>query len=194
MSVTAVPLRPIKRGSVRRFWLAMILVLAAAVVLAWAGNRQFGGTASGIRYQMIKEGTGASPTRDDFALLAYKGSLPDGRVFDENPGAPMEIASTVPGFAEAVTLLKKGGSIRVWIPAELAYGANPPPGGIIPPNSPLQFEIRLLEFKTRAEIEESQRMMQMQQMLQQQQQQQHPGGAPLPFGRGAARLPCSFLT
>ena len=183
MSVTAVPLQPIQRGSVRRFWLAMILVVAVAIILAWAGGRQFGRTDSGIRYQMIHEGTGASPTRDDFALLAYKGSLPDGKVFDENPGAPMELNSTVPGFAEAVTLLKKGGSIRVWIPAELAYGDNPPQGSPIPPNSPLQFGIKLLEFKTRAEVMETQRMMQQQQMQQMLQQQGGGGGAPqLPPG------------
>ncbi|BAK65505.1 putative peptidyl-prolyl cis-trans isomerase [Sphingobium sp. SYK-6] len=168
MSVTAVPLRPIQRGSVRRFWLAAILVLALAFVLAWAGSQQFGRTESGLRYQITQQGTGGSPTREDFALVAYKGMLPDGTVFDENPGAPMELASTVPGFSEAVTLLQKGGSLRVWIPAELGYGANPPPGGAIPPDSPLQFDIRLIEFKTRAEIMETQRMMQMQQMMQQQ--------------------------
>ncbi len=172
MSITAVPLQPIRRGSVRRFWLAMILVAAVALVLAWAGSQQFGSTPSGLRYQMVTQGTGPSPTQEDFALLAYKGSLPDGTVFDENANAPMEIGSTVPGFAEAVTLLKRGGKLRAWIPAELAYGANPPAGGVIPANSPLQFEITLLEFKTRAEVMEAQQMMQMQQMMQQQQGQQ----------------------
>jgi hypothetical protein len=174
MSVTAVPLRPIQKGSVRRFWLAIILVGAVAIVLAWAGNRQFGRSESGVRYQMLVEGTGPSPTKDDFALLAYKGTLPDGTVFDENPGAGLELARLVPGFTEAVTHLKKGGKLRAWIPAELAYGDHPPEGGVIPANSPLIFEIKLMEFKTRAEIEEQQRMMQLQQMLQQQQG----GGAP----------------
>jgi len=169
MSVTAVPLQPIRQGSVRRFWLAIVLVLAVAFVLAWAGSRQFSQTTSGLRYQMLVEGTGESPTRDDFALVAYKGTLPDGTVFDENPGAPMELASMVPGFAEAVTMLKRGGSLRAWIPPHLAYGDSPPPGGVIPPDTPLQFEIKLLEFKTRAEVMEAQQMMQLQQMLQQQQ-------------------------
>ncbi len=184
MSVTAVPLRPIKHGSVRRFWLAAILVLAVAIVLAWSGGRQFGRTASGLRYAMLNEGTGASPTRDDFALVAYKGMLPNGTVFEENPGAPMELSHMVPGFAEAVTLLKKGGKLRVWIPAKLAYGDSPPPGSNIPANSDLQFEIRLLEFKTRAEVMETQRMMQMQQMMQQQQGGAQggppPGSPPMP--------------
>ena len=166
MSVTAVPLQPIRRGSVRRLWLAVVLVLAIGLVLAWAGSRQFGQTSSGLRYQMITEGTGESPTQDDFALVGYKGMLPDGTVFDENERAPMELNSLVPGFAEAVTLLKRGGSLRAWIPADLAYGANPPAGGIIPPNAQLLFEIKLLEFKTREEVMQTQQMMQLQQMMQ----------------------------
>jgi len=178
MSVTAVPLHPIKKGSIRRFWLAMILVGALALVLAWAGNRQFGRSDSGLSYQMLVEGTGASPSKDDYALLGYKGTLPDGTVFDENASAPLELSRLVPGFTEAVTKLKKGGKLRAWIPAELAYGATPPQGGVIPPNSPLIFEIKLIEFKTRAEIEEQQRMMQLQQMMQQQQQ----GGGGMPGG------------
>ncbi|MBT2187222.1 FKBP-type peptidyl-prolyl cis-trans isomerase [Sphingobium nicotianae] len=178
MSVTAVPLRPIKPGSVRRFWLVMVLLFAVAIVLAWAGSRQFGQMPSGLRYQMLEKGTGASPTKEDFALVAYKGMLPDGTVFDENPGAPMELASMVPGFTEAVTKLRKGGKMRAWIPAALGYGDHPPQGSPIPPNSPLVFEIKLLEFKTRAEVMEQQRAMQLQQMMQQQQQQQGGGAAP----------------
>jgi FKBP-type peptidyl-prolyl cis-trans isomerase FkpA len=179
MSITAVPLQPIQRGAVRRFWLAILLVVAVALLLAWAGTRQFGHTGSGLRYQIVKQGIGASPTHDDFALIAYKGMLPDGTVFDENAGAPMEIKTTVPGFAEAVTLLKKGGSLRAWIPANLAYGDTPPQGSNIPPNSPLEFEIKLLEFKSRAEVMQSVQQQQMQQMMQQQM-----GGQGAPGGQG----------
>jgi len=178
MSVTAVPLQPIQRGSVRRLWLGILLVAAIAIVLAWAGLCQFGRTDSGLRYQILQQGTGASPTREDFALVGYKGWLPDGTMFEENAGTPMELQTLTPGFAEAVTLLNKGGKLNVWVPAKLAYGANPPPGSPIPANSALQFEIHLIEFRTRAEIEETQRQMQMQQMLQQQMQQQGAGGPP----------------
>jgi FKBP-type peptidyl-prolyl cis-trans isomerase FkpA len=188
MSVTAVPLRPIRKGSVPRFWVAIALVLLASVALAWAGGRQFGETQSGLRYQMIEAGTGASPSKDDFALVGYKGMLPSGKVFDENPGAPMELASTVPGFSEAVTLLKTGGKLRVWIPANLAYGENPPPGSPIPANSPLQFEIKLIEFKTRAEVMEAQRQMQMQQQMQQMMQGMGGQGA-MPPGMAPGEMP-----
>lgn len=186
MSVTAVPLRPIQRGSIRRFWLAIVLILAAAAVLAWAGSRTFGKTDSGLRYQILQQGKGEHPTADHYAMVGYKGMLPDGTVFDENPGVPLDLGGgTIPGFAEAVTLLKKGGSLRVWIPANLAYGANPPPDGTIPANSPLVFEIKLLEFRSRQEIMEQQRMMQMQQMMQGQQQGGGgPGGMP-PMPEGA---------
>ena len=198
-SVTAVPLQPIQKGSVRRLWLAVILVILLAALLAWYGTRSFGhaqvqardgGGTHRIAYQMLKEGTGASPTGDDFALVGYKGTLPDGQVFDENKQAPMELASITPGFAHAVTLLKKGGRMRVWIPAELAYGANPPPGSVIPANSPLIFDITLHEFKTRAEVMEMQQQMQLQQMLQQQMGGGAPGGVPGgPGGAGAPPMP-----
>lgn len=176
MSVTAVPLRPVAKGSVSRLWLGLGLVLLVAVALAWLGTRQFGSTASGLRYQLLQAGVGGRPTMDDVALVGYKGMLPNGTVFDENARAPVALEQMVPGFAEALTLMNKGSRMRVWVPAKLAYGDSPPPGAAIPPGSPLIFDIRLIEYKSRAEIMEAQRQMQMQQMLQQQLQQhgQHP--------------------
>ncbi len=180
-SVTAVPLQPIQKGSVRRLWLGVVIVVAAAGLLAWNGLRDFGRTSSGITYQIVEPGTGEHPAKDDFALVGYKGMLPDGTVFDQNAQAPMDLTSMLPGFAEAVTLLKKGGRARVYLPASLGYGDSPPGDGTIPANSPLIFEINLVEFRGRAEIMEMQRQMQMQQMLQ---QQMGGGGAP-----GAGDLP-----
>lgn len=167
MSVTAVPLRPIAKGSLSKLWLGALAAALCGVGLAVAGTQQFTTTESGLRYQVIAKGDGPSPSREDFALVAYKGTLPSGQVFDENERAPMEIANVVPGFAEALTRMHKGGHMRVWIPAKLAYGDSPPAGSNIPANSPLIFDIRLLEFKTRAEVMQLQQM-QMQQMMQQQ--------------------------
>ncbi|HTH28241.1 MAG TPA: FKBP-type peptidyl-prolyl cis-trans isomerase [Sphingobium sp.] len=175
--ITAVPLRPIAKGSLSKLWLGVAAAALAGVGLAYAGSAQFGTTDSGLKYQLLEKGEGPTPTKEDFALVGYKGSLSDGTVFDENARAPMEIANVVPGFAEALTLMRKGGHMRVWIPAKLAYGSNPPPGSGIPADAPLQFDIRLLEFKSRAEVMQMQQQMQMQQMLQQQQ-----GGAALPEG------------
>jgi FKBP-type peptidyl-prolyl cis-trans isomerase FkpA len=165
-SVTAVPLHPIAKGALGKLWLGVTAVALAGVGLAAAGTAQFKVSGSGLRYQVIEQGTGPSPTKDDFALVGYKGTLEDGTVFDENPRAPMEIANLVPGFTEALTLMHKGGRLKVWIPAKLAYGASPPPQSNIPANAPLIFDIQLHEFKTRAEVMQLQQQMQMQQMLQ----------------------------
>lgn len=166
MSVTAVPLRPIAKGSLSKLWLGVGVAALAGIGLAFTGASQFGATDSGLKFQVIEKGVGPSPSHDDFALVGYKGTLPDGTVFDENARAPMEVANVVPGFAEALTLMHKGGHMRVWIPAKLAYGESPPPGSGIPANTPLQFDIKLIEFKTRAEVMQLQQQMQMQQMMQ----------------------------
>ncbi|MET0240341.1 MAG: FKBP-type peptidyl-prolyl cis-trans isomerase [Sphingobium sp.] len=166
MSITAVPLQPIGKGSLTKLWLGIALAVIVGLVLAYAGSSQFGTTESGLKYQVIEKGTGPTPGPEDFALVGYKGTLQDGTVFDENARAPMEIGNVVPGFSEALTMMRKGGHMRVWLPAKLAYGATPPPGSGIPANAPLQFDIKLHEFKTRAEVMQLQQQMQMQQMMQ----------------------------
>jgi hypothetical protein len=187
--VTAVPLHPIAKGSLSRFWLAMLLLLLVAAALAWAGLRQFGATPSGLKYQIVAAGEAAHPAKDDFALVGYKGMLPDGTVFDENPQASMDLTTLVPGFSEAVTLVGKGGKLRAWLPPELGYGANVRPGSKIPANSPLIFEISVIDFKSRAEVMEIQRQMQMQQMLQQQMGGGGAGGGGVPMPEGDLGAP-----
>ncbi len=184
MSITAVPLRPIAKGSLSKLWLGVGLAAVAGIGLAFAGSSQFGTTDSGLKYQVIEKGTGPSPTHEDFALVGYKGTLQDGTVFDQNERAPMEVGNVVPGFAEALTMMHKGGHMRVWIPAKLAYGDSPPPGSAIPAGAPLEFDITLHEFKTRAEVQQLQQQMQMQQMM----QGAAPGAAPgeAPQGAGPA--------
>lgn len=181
-SVTAVPLHPIAKGSLSKLWLGVIVAVLVGVALAALGVAQFGATPSGLKYQVLAKGSGPTPAHDDFALVAYKGTLSDGTVFDENARAPMEIANVVPGFGEALTMMRKGGHMRVWIPAKLAYGDSPPPGSNIPANAPLQFDIKLLEFKTHAEVMQLQQQMQMQQMM----QGGGMHGAPAPGGEGPA--------
>ncbi len=204
MSVTAVPLQPIRKGSVRRLWLGLAVVVAGSALLTWNGLRPFGlreavskdGISGRIAYQILAPGVGAKPAKDDFALVSYKGSLPDGTLFEETPQpTPMDLSSMIPGFTQAVTMIAKGGKIRVRIPAELAYGDNPPQGSPIPAGSPLIFDITLVEHMARAQMMELQRRQQLQQMLQQQMQGGGgvPGGAPpggppvdLPDGAGPA--------
>jgi len=185
MSVTAVPLHPIAKGSLSRLWIGAAAIALAAGGLAWAGmqsmplhgaafmekNAAADGivtTKSGLQYRIIKEGDGASPGPSDVALVNYKGTLTDGTVFDENEQVPMPIESVVPGFAEALQLMKKGSEYQLFIPPELAYGDSVPEGGPIPAGSVLIFDITMLDFRSRAEI------MQMQQQMQQMQQSMPP--------------------
>jgi FKBP-type peptidyl-prolyl cis-trans isomerase FkpA len=108
-------------------------------------------------------------------LINYKGTLPGGKVFDQAQQVPMALGEVVPGFGKALVQMQRGGKYKVEIPSELAYGARAV--GEIPANSDLNFEIELLDFKSRAEIEQQQRIMQQ---LQQMQQQAAPGAAPAP--------------
>lgn len=182
MSTTAVPLRPIAKGSLTRLWIGVAAIALAAGGLAWAGqqgveaspaafltqNAHAKGvvtTESGLQYQVLEEGSGPSPTTADVALVGYKGTLLDGTVFDENPQTPMPVDGVVPGFSEGLQKMKKGGKYRLWIPPQLGYGEQA--AGPIPANSVLVFDVQLHDFKSRAEI------MQMQQRMQQMQ-----GGMP----------------
>jgi len=91
-----------------------------------AKNRKLRGviqTASGVQYRVIKPATGAHPTDKDVVLVNYEGKLIDGTSFDKSTQpTPMPVAGVVPGFSEALKLMAKGETLRVWIPSRLAYG------------------------------------------------------------------------
>jgi len=108
-------------------------------------------TDSGLQYQVMEEGTGASPTPEDSVQVHYKGMHLDGTVFDSSyeRGEPAEfpLNGVIKGWTEGVSLMKEGAKYKFWIPANLAYGTNPRPGGPIGPNEVLVFEVELLEVK-----------------------------------------------
>lgn len=113
-------------------------------------NRTMAGvtqTASGLQYRQLAAGTGAARPGDaDIALVDYKGSLADGTVFDRSAHAtPLAVSGVVPGFAEALKLMRKGAIYRVWIPPSLGYGAAG--AGPIPANALLVFDITLVDFQ-----------------------------------------------
>tara|TARA_R110000850_G_scaffold89359_2_gene191363 strand:- start:3174 stop:3749 length:576 start_codon:yes stop_codon:yes gene_type:complete len=188
MSVTTVPIHPIKKGSLTKIWLGVLLIALAALALAYAGtknavingasNEQFLAanagedgvetTASGLQYKVLKPGEGPSPTATDTALVKYEGRLRDGTIFDANEQTPMPVGGVVPGFSEALQLMQKGGEYRIWIPSDLAYG-EASPGEQVPPNSLLIFDVTLLDFISQAQMEELRQQMQAQGM---------PGGPP----------------
>lgn len=177
--ITRVPLQPIARGSLPKLWIGIAAVALVAGGIAWAALPPM------VDIETLTAGEGASPTREDVALVNYKGTLGDGTVFEEGKQAVFPLSEVVPGFTKALEQMQKGGKYRVEIPSELAYGDQQM--GEIPANSDLTFEIELLDFRSRAEIEQQQRMMQ-----QLQQMQAQPGGAPhggMPSGGPPGAMP-----
>ena len=169
--ITRVPLQPIAKGSLSKMWLGVLAAVLAAVGIAWAA------LPVAVSVKTLIPGTGASPTLEDVALIKYKGTLPDGKVFDEQERAAFPLQGVVPGFTKALLQMQKGGKYKVLVPSSLAYGDKQ--AGPIPPNTDLTFEIELIDFRNRAEIEQQQAMMQ------QLQQQQNGGrGAPQPGAEG----------
>lgn len=165
--ITRVPLQPIARGSLTKLWVGI-----AAIALLGAGVA-YATMPPAVDVVTITPGKGESPTREDVALINYKGTLPDGKVFDQADRAVLPLAGVVPGFTKALEKMQRGGKYKVHIPSELGYGDKA--SGPIPANTDLDFEIELLDFKSRAEIEQQQQLMQQ---LQQMQGAGGPAGVP----------------
>ena len=157
MSVTQVPLRPIARGSLVKLWLAIAALVAGAYFLAQLGTAPLRGqtTASGLMFRTIEKGEGDTIKLVDGALVEYEGRLVDGTVFDSTEGrgpAPILPAQVIPGFAEALQKMQKGGRYSVRIPAALAYGPAGTPDGKIPPNSDVLFDIHIVQVVPNAAL------------------------------------------
>ncbi|MDE6486482.1 MAG: FKBP-type peptidyl-prolyl cis-trans isomerase [Muribaculaceae bacterium] len=100
-------------------------------------------TATGVVLEVITEGEGAMPGRDDTVSVFYVGRLSDGTVFDATDDAvDFRVSELTPGLAEALTMMRPGGKYRVTIPSEQAYGEDGIPG-IIPGRAALQFIVEL---------------------------------------------------
>jgi FKBP-type peptidyl-prolyl cis-trans isomerase FkpA len=172
--VTHVPLQPIRKGSLVKLWLGVIVLIAAGVALAWLT------VPAMVTVVTRTAGIGASPSADDVIYINYTGKLADGTVFDQQKGAELPLGpGIIPGFIEGVTQMQKGGKYTIEIPGSKAYGAHPPEGSPIPPNADLVFDIDLIDFMSKADY---QRRLQIMQQLQQMQQQKQGGaGAPVPL-------------
>jgi FKBP-type peptidyl-prolyl cis-trans isomerase FkpA len=162
--VTRVPLQPIAKGSLMKFWLGVIVGAALASAVAWYTSRP-----PSVSVETVVAGEGANPQEDDAVFIDYVGMLDDGTVFDESPprspdippqiadlipeGTYMQLDGVVPGFREALLQMQAGGRYIIEIPAEKAYGASPPPGSPIPANADLTFNVTLHEIMTPEELE-----------------------------------------
>lgn len=189
MSVTTVPIQPIKKGSIPKFWAGIAIVALAGAGLAWWGTGSIRGeyasneqylsdnaeqdgvtvTKSGLQIQTIRGGEGKPPTDNDVAMISITGTLRDGTVFQEPASGPFPVSGGIPGFTEALKLMQKGGKYKIWIPAELGYGPNdipdPKTGEVgIPGGSVLIFDVELQDFLPREQFEAA--MQQQQEQMQ----------------------------
>lgn len=107
-------------------------------------------TKSGLVYQSLKEGSGASPAATDVVSVNYRGTFPDGKEFDSSykRGTPTEfpLNRVIPCWTEGVQMMKPGGKAKLVCPSAIAYGERGA-AGVIPPNATLHFEIELLAVK-----------------------------------------------
>jgi FKBP-type peptidyl-prolyl cis-trans isomerase len=104
---------------------------------------------SGLQYQVIASGKGASPKASDRVKVHYTGTLLDGTVFDSSvkrgEPATFQVDQVIPGWTQALQKMKVGDKWKLFIPPELGYGKRGAPGGKIEPSMALVFEVELLE-------------------------------------------------
>jgi FKBP-type peptidyl-prolyl cis-trans isomerase len=102
---------------------------------------------SGLQYKIIKSGFGARPGPRDSVSCYYKGTLINGKIFDATePGFPASFTTNqlIPGWTEALELMREGDRWQLVIPANLAYGERGAGDGTIPPSQTLVFDLELV--------------------------------------------------
>ncbi|MBC9249776.1 peptidylprolyl isomerase [Pseudomonas alcaligenes] len=107
-------------------------------------------TKSGLQYEVVKKADGAQPKATDVVTVHYEGKLTDGTVFDSSieRGSPIDlpVSGVIPGWVEGLQLMHVGEKYKLYIPSELAYGAQSP-SPQIPANSVLVFDLELIAIK-----------------------------------------------
>ena len=115
-------------------------------------------TASGLQYQVVQKGDGPQPKPTDVVTVHYTGKLIDGKVFDSSVerGSPIDlpVSGVIPGWVEGLQLMHVGEKVKLFIPSDLAYGAQSP-SPTIPANSVLVFDLELLGIKDQAKAAEN---------------------------------------
>ncbi len=106
-------------------------------------------TSTGLQYEVLVEGDGPVPAATDQVEVHYTGKLLDGTVFDSSVDRGMPatfgVNQVIPGWVEALQMMKAGSKWRLFIPSNLAYGPSGTPGGPIGPNCTLLFDVELLK-------------------------------------------------
>ncbi len=108
-------------------------------------------TDSGLQYRVIEEGSGVKPSATSEVEVHYRGTLINGEVFDSSyergQTATFPLNRVISGWTEGLQLMSEGATYEFFIPGELGYGNNPPPGSVIKPGSVLIFEVELIDVK-----------------------------------------------
>lgn len=132
--------------------LSSVAQAALAVLVLTTGSAHAAApvtTSSGLVYESLKDGSGASPKATDRVKVHYRGTLTDGKEFDSSykRGEPAEfpLNRVIPCWTEGVQKMKPGGKAKLTCPAAIAYGERGAGGGLIPPGATLNFEVELLE-------------------------------------------------
>ena len=127
-----------------------LLFIAAAALVSSVAFAQASAPAAGtgLVYKSIKDGSGPSPAATDVVKVHYRGTLQDGKEFDSSHkrGQPAEfpLNRVIKCWTEGVQKMKVGGKAQLTCPPGIAYGERGTPGGPIPPNATLNFEVELL--------------------------------------------------
>ena len=172
-SVTAVPLRAIRRPTLIALWVGIAALVVGAFLLASQGTRaqvamaqppevflaanaKRSGvvtTPSGLQYKVERAGTGPKATAQDLVIVNYDGQLANGESFDSSAkhGGPatLPVGGLIPGWVEGLQQMNKGAKYRFWIPPSLGYGPQGAGNGVIPPNALLVFDVEMLEIVSR---------------------------------------------
>ena len=131
---------------------SIALLILSAVLIAGCAKSNKGVTDTGMKYEILKEGTGASPKRGDSVTVQYTGWLEDGTKFDSSVDRnepftfKLGVGQVIQGWDDGVATMKVGGKTKFFVPPELGYGKRGA-GGIIPPNATLIFEVELLAIR-----------------------------------------------
>ncbi len=160
--ITRVPIQPIAKGSLTKIWLGVVIAILLGAGLAWAA------VPKGFSVDTLVAGEGDFAEVGDVVFVKYKGSLAsNGEEFEDSEesapptlgilpeGTPflVEEEATIPGFFQALQQVQEGGTYEVYIPAEMGYGSEPRPGGPIPPNADLIFEMEVVAIMSREETQ-----------------------------------------
>ena len=127
-------------------------VKIAAAPLTSMSDSEIKETGTGLKYQVLKAGTGATPKKGDTVIVHYTGTLEDGTKFDSSRDRDspfsfkLGVGQVIKGWDEGLSIMRVGDRYSLIIPPDLGYGARGA-GGVIPPNATLIFDVELLGVK-----------------------------------------------